>query len=94
LGALDKEKPGEVYIIASSTSPPLLDIFRSITDPFQIKRAYFYAPTWIAYCAGFAFETMPSSGKSPLVSRKNILSTVTERVFDISKAKSPLGFLP
>ena len=31
------------------------------------------------------------SGKAPVVSRKNIISTITDRVFSISKAKYELG---
>lgn len=34
------------------------------------------------------------SGKAPVVSRKNIISTITDRVFSISKAKEELHYSP
>lgn len=93
VNALDKGQAGEVYLIASETSPRLADIFDAITEALKIRRVYFYVPLWVAYSVAYFLERISMiSGKPPLVSRKNIISTVTDRVFDISKAKYELGY--
>jgi nucleoside-diphosphate-sugar epimerase len=95
VNALDKGVAGEAYLIASETSPPLADIFDAITEALQIRRVYFYVPLWIAYSVAFFLERISMvSGKPPVVSRKNIISTATDRVFDIHKAKAELSYNP
>lgn len=93
--ALDRGRAGEVYLIASNTSPPLSDIFRYITSALKIKRVYYYVPFRFAYCVAFLLERLAAvSGKTPVASRKNIVSTITDRIFSISKAQRELGYIP
>ena len=93
--ALNRGQTGEVYLIASNTSPPLSDIFKTITGALKIKRVYYYVPLWFAYCVAFFLERIAVlSDKPPIVSRKNILSTITGRLFIISKAQQGLGYNP
>ncbi|MGD9579483.1 MAG: NAD-dependent epimerase/dehydratase family protein [Syntrophorhabdus sp.] len=93
--ALQKGKPGEVYIIASRESPPLQDIHRFICAGLDISRPYFYVPVWVAYMAAFFMEHVAAvTGKEPLVSRMNITSTITGRTFDIQKAMKELSYCP
>lgn len=95
VNALDKGVAGEVYLIASETSPPLADIFDAITETLQIRRIYFYVPLWVAYSIAFFLERISMiSSKPPIVSRRNIISTITDRVFDIHKAKTELSYNP
>lgn len=95
VNALDKGQAGEVYLIASETSPRLADIFDAITEALQIRRIYFYVPLWVAYCITYFLEKISMiSGKPPIVSRRNIISTITDRVFDIHKAKTELSYNP
>ncbi len=93
--ALYKGRGGEVYLIASEKSPPLEEIHRFICDGLNIRRHYFYVPVWVAYVIAFFLERMsPLTGKEPVVSRTNVVSTVTGRVFDISKARKELSYQP
>jgi len=95
VNALDKGMAGEVYLIASETSPPLANIYGAITNALEVKRVYFYVPLSVAYVIAFILEIVASlSNKSPLVSRKNIMSTVTDRLFSISKAQHNLNYTP
>ncbi|UCE19705.1 MAG: NAD-dependent epimerase/dehydratase family protein [Gemmatimonadota bacterium] len=93
--ALFKGKPGEIYLIASETSPPLVDIHKFIAQALKIKRPYFYVPLWIGYMGAFLLEGVSTIyRRDPIVSRKNIISTVTGRVFDIHKAQTELSYHP
>jgi len=95
VNALEKATPGEVYLIASETSPKLSEIQKMICEALNINRIYFYVPLWIAYLAGLFFEKISIlNGKPPIVSRRNIISTSVDRIFDISKAKTELFFSP
>jgi len=95
VNALEKATPGEVYLIASETSSKLSEIQKMICEALNINRIYFYVPLWIAYLAGLFFEKISIlNGKPPIVSRRNIISTSVDRTFDISKAKSDLGYNP
>jgi nucleoside-diphosphate-sugar epimerase len=93
--ALGKAKFGELYLIASETSPRLADIQKLICEALNIKRIYFYVPLWFAYLAGLSLEKLSIiNGKPPVVSRKNIISTTVDRIFDISKARRDFDYSP
>lgn len=95
LKAATKGNVGNVYLIASETSPPLRDIFEAVCLSLGIKRPYYYVPLWAAYSAALLGEKLSLIfGKPPIVSRKNILSVAASRVFDISKAKRDLDYGP
>ena len=54
-----------------------------------------YVPEWIALSIATIVEKIFSlAGKTPPVSRKNIESTLADRVFSIEKAQKELGFNP
>ena len=44
--------------------------------------------------AGFIEKSFGLIGKSPPVARKNIESTLADRIFSVEKAKRELGFEP
>jgi len=93
--AIENGKPGEVYLIASRTSPPLKEIHTAITKALEIKRIYFYVPYTVAYLFAYLFEKWASfRNKPPLVSRKNITSIVSGRIFSISKTSNDLDYNP
>lgn len=95
VNALYKGKGRQVYIIASDSSPPLIDIHRSITKALGIKRIYYYVPLWVAYLGAYLLEKLATARNiPPIVSRKNIISVVTGRVFSISKASNELAYKP
>jgi len=93
--ALQARKSGEVYLIASEFSPPLADLHNYITESLNIKRIYFYVPFWVAYLIACLLEKKAAiNEKTPIVSRKNIISITTGRTFDISRAKKELRYNP
>ncbi len=52
-------------------------------------------PEWAALAAASIIEkTFTALGKSPPVTRKNIESTLADRVFSVEKAQRELGFNP
>ncbi len=93
--ALYGGRTGEAYVIASKNSLPLKNIHQYICLGLNIRRPYFYVPTWIAYLTAFFIENLSNIiGKEPVVSRMNITSTITGRTFDIRKAMDELSYRP
>ena len=95
VSALDANVKTKIFLIASKTSPPLKIIHKYITEAMQIKRPYFYVPLWAAILlAGFFEKIAEITGNTPIVSKKNIISVSTGRIFDISNAKKELNYKP
>ena len=91
----DKGKPGEIYLIASSKSFELNEIRRLILKYLNVVRPYPYIPYNVARSGTYCLEMMAKLFKfTPIVTSKNIESTVTDRVFSISKATDELGYVP
>lgn len=92
---LEKGASGKVFIIASNHSPPLKELHKLICEALGIRRIYFYVPLPIAYLGAFFFEKVATTSNTPTIaSRKNILSVVKDRTFDISRAKNDLRYRP
>lgn len=90
-----KGKPGETYLIASNKSYELNEIRKLITKYLGINGPYFYIPYKLAKFGAYWLEIMAKLIKfTPIVTSKNIESTVTDRVFSISKAVEELGYIP
>jgi nucleoside-diphosphate-sugar epimerase len=95
LAALHLGRSGEVYLVASETSPPLAEIFSSISESLSIRRRSRYVPFPVAYAGALLLESLAASvGRDPVVSRWNIVSAATGRIFDIGKARRELGYEP
>ena len=93
--ALNADTRNQIFVIASEDSPPLAEIQKHIKQALNIKRPYFYVPVWVALLAAHILEKIAElSGGSPIVSKTNIKSVATGRVFDISKAKKELNYKP
>ncbi len=93
--ALTCGRPGETYIVASETSIPMDELHRLILSGIGTKAPYIYVPGWMALAGAKVIEwTFPLLGKEPVVTYRNIKSTITDRTFDISKAKRELGYIP
>jgi nucleoside-diphosphate-sugar epimerase len=94
VNALTLGKPG-IYLIASDKSYPMKELFQYICEGLGVRRMYFYVPVWAAVCIAFLLERVSGiSGREPVVSRSNIISSATGRAFDISKAGRDLAFAP
>jgi nucleoside-diphosphate-sugar epimerase len=74
---------------------PFDEIRKILQRALGVKRLPFYVPEWAALTIASLLEKIfPMLGKVPPVSRKNIESTLADRVFSIEKARREIGFDP
>jgi len=93
--AAAKGRPGEIYLITNQQSEPFDQLRKIIQDALGIRRIPLYIPEWGALAAAIVLEKLFSFlGKVPPVSRKNIESTLADRIFSIEKAQKELNFAP
>jgi len=86
---------GDVYLITNRNSLPFDDIRKILQNSLGITRLPLYIPEWAALTAASLVEKVfPVLGKIPPVARKNIESTLADRVFSIAKAQREIGFNP
>jgi dihydroflavonol-4-reductase len=87
--------PGEIYLLTNRLSEPFDRIREIIQNTLDSRKLNIYVPEWVALALATLIEkTFTLFGKAPPVSRKNIESTLTDRVFSIEKAVKELGFDP
>jgi dihydroflavonol-4-reductase len=93
--AAEKGRPGEIYLITNRQSEPFDRIREIIQESLGSKKPTLYIPEWAALTVADIIEKVFSIlKKSPPVARKNIESTLADRVFSIDKAARELGFDP
>ncbi len=93
--AAEKGGIGETYLITNHNSMPFDEIRKILQKALGVKRMPLYVPEWAALSfASWVEKIFPVLGKVPPVSRKNIESTLADRVFGIEKAQRELGFNP
>ena len=93
--AAEKGDPGEKYLITNQNSLPFDEIRKILQKALGVTRLPLYVPEWAALTAASVMEKVfPVLGKLPPVARKNIESTLADRVFSIEKARRELGFNP
>ena len=91
----DKGRSGETYLITSRNSYELDEIRRLIVKYLNVDKTYPYVPYNVAIIGAYLLETMAKIFKfPPVVTSKNIESTVTDRVFNIEKATEVLSYVP
>lgn len=91
--AAEKGVPGEIYLITNKQSEPFDRIRGIIQEALGVKKRTLYVPEWAALTLATLIEkTFGLIGKSPPLSRKNIESTLADRVFSVEKAIRELGF--
>ena len=92
--AAEKGRIGEIYLITNRDSLPFDEIRKILQKALGVKRLPLYVPEWAALAmASVAENVFPLLGKIPPVSRKNIESTLADRVFSIEKARGRLGLI-
>ena len=92
--AAERGIPGEIYLLVGG-SYPMDEIRRLVVAALGTSPPYPYLPTWLAFAGAWAVETLAcKTGRVPMVTRRNIASTIADRVFSIEKAKRQLGFTP
>ncbi len=93
--AMEKGRPGETYLLTNKNSEPFDRILKIIEKAIGKKCITFWVPEWAALTAASVIEGLSHiSGKSPFITKKNIESTIADRVFSIEKAQRELGFNP
>ena len=93
--AAEKGRTGDIYLLTNRNSLPFDDIRKILQKALEIRRLPLYVPEWTALTmASLSEKFFPLFGKVPPVSRKNIESTLADRVFSIEKAERELGFYP
>ncbi len=93
--ACEKGTPGEIYLITNRESEPFDTIREIIQEALGLKKRAIYVPEWAALTMALIIEkSFLLFGKTPPVARKNIESTLADRVFSIEKAQKELGFTP
>ena len=95
LRACENGRIGQTYLITNRESIPFDDLRQILQNALGVKRWPLYVPEWAALTAASIIEKcFGLVGKSPPVARKNIESTLADRVFAIEKAHNELGFEP
>jgi len=95
LAAAENGKIGQIYLITNKQSEPFDHIRKIIQEALGVRRLSLHVPEWAALSLATIVEkTFSLAGKTPPVSRKNIESTLADRVFSIEKAQKELGFNP
>lgn len=93
--AAEKGRAGQIYLITNRQSEPFDKIGEIIQQSLGISRSAFYVPEWLALGIALVCEKVFGfMGKAPPVTKKNIESTLADRVFSIEKAARELGFDP
>ena len=93
--AAEKGIPGEVYLIASEHSIELSELRNIVMKALGKGAFYPFVPVWaMFFAAWFLEQTARVTGKPPIVTRRNIASTVWDREFSIEKARKDLGYNP
>lgn len=93
--ALTNAKNGEVYIISDDTSYPLDEIREEILNNLEVHSFYPFIPKSLALWGAKLIElACKAINKTPIVTYRNMKSTVLDRTFDINKANSQLRYKP
>lgn len=93
--AAEKGRPGQIYLITNQKSEPFDKLRQIIQKALGVPKIALYVPEWVALTGASLSEGLfRFLGKSPPVTRKNIESTLADRVFSIEKAQRDLGFRP
>ena len=87
--AAEKGRAGQVYLVTNRQSEPFDRIRTIIQKALGVRGFTIYVPEWAALTTASLIEKVFSVvGKAPPVTRKNIESTLADRVFSIKKAES------
>lgn len=93
--AMERGAVGEIYIIASSQSVPLDYLRDYIVGSIGINPPYIYVPCIVAVLGARCIEMLSRfTHREPIVTYRNIKSTITDRVFDITKSEEQIGYRP
>ena len=93
--AAEKGRIGDIYLLTNREALPFDELRKILQRALGVRRMPLYVPEWTALAGASLVEKLfRFLGKIPPVSRKNIESTLTDRIFSIAKAEKELGFYP
>lgn len=86
---------GETYILSSSNSISFTDVGKLIAKSLGKKIIILPIPARLMILAATIVEKVfLKAGKKPIITRRNIESTISDRVYDLSKSKREIGYVP
>lgn len=86
---------GETYIVTSEKSIDFIETGRIIANTLGEKLRVIHLPAkMMVVFAGIEEHLFLFLGKKPIVTKKNIEMTINDRIYDISKAKNEIGYVP
>jgi dihydroflavonol-4-reductase len=86
---------GRTYIIAGAEIPTLREVMDLTADVAHVPHSRLRLPVWPAWLAGAACEAICAPlGLSPPLYRRRVDFFTKSRAFDISRARTELGFEP
>ena len=92
---VENGKIGETYILTSSESVGFTEAGKVIAKVLGKRILIIPIPSGLMISAAAIEEKIfLKLGKKPIVTRKNIEATVTDRVYDITKAREEIGYNP
>jgi len=95
LAAGERGRPGQVYLLTGPASCEMHELRRLILEGLGVRRPYPYVPLPLALAGAALLEALSRlAGRPPLVTRANLVSTAYDRVFDLTKARTELGYQP
>lgn len=92
---VDNGRIGETYVLTSAESIGFTEAGKVIAKVLGKKVRIIPIPAGLMILAATVEEKIfLKLGKKPIATRKNIEATVTDRVYDISKARGEIGYNP
>lgn len=92
---IDNGVLGETYILTSNGSIDFLKSGKLIAETIGRKIIIIPIPAFLMLCAAMLEESIFNLfHRKPIVTKKNIEATITDRIYDISKAKNEIGYDP
>jgi Nucleoside-diphosphate-sugar epimerases len=86
---------GETYILTSDESIDFVESGKIIAEVMGKKIAVIPVPAgFMIFAVTIEESILNFMHKKPIVTKKNIEATLTDRIYDVSKAKREIGFLP
>ena len=86
---------GRTYILAGGEAPTLNDLVHEIADVAHVQPPRWHLPVWPVWLAGALCEAIcvPLRIETPIF-RRRVKFFTSSRWFDISRARSEIGFAP
>lgn len=93
--AIDRSRPGEVYIIGGKAPVTKRELVFTIADLLRVRRPFLRIPRWIAWLAAIKLEALGwLTGIEPILTRSRVMMMGDDFGYSIDKARRELGYEP